>query len=320
MKKLLLAFALLVAVQVSAMAQTYSFSQSSGAYADLTGATDLFGSAIWDDTSKTVTIGFPVTLGGVAYSSVEVNSNGVLIFDSGTNFAAVVAYDADMMSLGTATSTSPVSYSVTGTTGSRILKVQWKNAGFYDGTANDFVNVQAWIYEGSNKIETHFGTSNIGNPGNIFGSAGGPANGVATSIDFFTETITGLFVQGNPASATAVPLTASANYPSLSGTPANGAIYTYTVTGGMGVAEALNQVNVSVYPNPVMDELRIAGFEGAKNNVTVNVYDVLGKVVLTQQVKAAAIMPVNVSKLTKGTYFLEIVSGNNRAGKQLIKQ
>ena len=55
-------------------------------------------------------------------------------------------------------SLSPVSYQLGGVPGSRILKVEWKNAGFHmdiaaDNKSVDFVNLQIWLYEESNDIE-----------------------------------------------------------------------------------------------------------------------------------------------------------------------
>src|SRR5687768_16766469 len=317
MKKILLSLVFLASLQFNAWAQSYTFTQSNTPYTDLASPTDLFGTALWDDTSAIVPIGFPFTLGTTVYSNVEINSNGILLFNSGGTEAGILGYDADLASLGTTASTSPIGYLVSGAAGSRIFKVQWKNAGFYDGTGADFANVQVWLYEGTNKIETYIGTSNFANPLDIFGTFGGPANGVATMIDFTNELLTGLFIQGSPAAATSSTVTNSATYPFLNAPPANGTVYTYTRT-TTGLSEKLNNISIAVYPNPVSEILQIDGLN-TKGKVAIKIYDTLGKVVLRQESEAEKHAEINVAKLTKGIYFVEITAGKERAGKQIIK-
>ena len=317
MKKILLSLVFLATLQINAWAQSYSFTQSISPYTDLASPTDLFGTALWDDTSAIVPIGFPFTLGSTVYNNVEINSNGILLFNSAGIDAGILAYDADFASLGSTTSTSPIGYQVSGTAGNRIFMVQWKNAGFYDGTGADFTNVQVWLYEGSNKIETRIGTSSFVNPLDIFGSFGGPANGVATMIDFTNELLTGLFIQGSPGAATSLSLTNSHTYPFLNAPPLSGTVYSFSAVTS-GTTEILNNVRLAVYPNPVSEILQIEGFS-AKGNVTVKIYDTLGKVVLTQNKAAEKHLDINVANLTKGTYFVEITAGKERAGKQIIK-
>ena len=315
MKKLSLFFLLFVAVQFHTLAQTYTFSQSTAPYTDLTSPTNLFGTVLWDDTSAIVPIGFPFMLGSLTFSNVEIGSNGVLLFNSGTSEAAIAGYDADFASLGTTASTSPIGYQLTGTTGSRIFKAQWKNTGFYDGTGADFANIQVWLYEGSNKIETHIGASSFANPLDIFGS-GGPANGVATMIDFNTEILTGLFLQGSPSAATTLTLNNSHSYPFLNAPPVNGTVYTYAFLTS-GVTKNLKNSSLVVYPNPVSEVFQIKGFS-TEENVTIKIYDTVGNVVLTQE-NTGNLLNVNVAHLTKGTYFVEITAGKEHAGKKLIK-
>ena len=318
MKKTLLTLILIATLKLGAFAQGYTFTQSLAPYTDLVAPTLITTNSIWDDTSVVVPIGFPFTFGTNTFSNVEITSNGVLLFNQGSIDAAIVAYDADLQYLGTTTTLSPIGYEITGATGSRIFKVEWKNAGFYDGSGSDYVNVQVWISEASNIIETRIGTSNIVNGLDIFGSFGGPANGVAPIIDFTNELLTGVFLQGAPAGATPVTLVNSGTYPFLNAPPANGTVYRYTPT-SLGVAENLNKANITVFPNPTAEKLHIEGLQGAKGNITVNVYNALGQVVLTLETAPAQLLPLNVNALAKGTYLLEMISGNERAAKQFVK-
>jgi|SRR6478735_2871389 len=327
MKKILLSLAIAVASQVGAFAQTaYTFSRSTGTYADLTGST-VVSTAGWTPNSPNfaIPIGFSFVLDGQTFTTLEADGFGDLSFSSATADKAIFPFDGilvDRSFPSTTATLSPVSYLLTGTAGSRILKIEFKNAGTADPVAgtlfpNDFVNFQVWLYEGSNKIEIRYGTSNLTHATDTFFGELGPSEAIVTGGS--SSTISGYFLQGTAAAPTMTFLNNAATYSGLTTIPANGTIYTFSVSGVSGVSKDLNNASVAVYPNPVTDELRIEGFADAKNKVTVNVYDVMGKVVLTQELNAAATMPVNVSKLTKGTYFLEILSGSNRAGKQVIK-
>ena len=317
MKNLTLLVLLFVSIHFHARAQLYTFSQGTAPYSDLVSPTDLFGAALWDDTSKIVPIGFPFMLGTTVYNNVEITSNGSLLFNAAGLDAGILGYDADFASLGTTASTSPIGYLVSGTAGNRIFKAQWKNTGFYDGSGADFANIQVWLYEGSNKIETHIGASSFVNPLDIFGTFGGPANGVAPMIDFTNELLTGMFIQGNPAAATTLLLTNSHTYPFLNAPPVTGTVYTYSFLTS-GTAEPFNNLSLAVFPNPVSEVLQLNGLP-AKGNATIKIYDTLGKVVLTQENSGGQSGTIQVAHLPQGPYFVEITSGKERAGKQIIK-
>lgn len=70
-----------------AQVSSYTFSQSSPAtnpgtaYVPVTGTTTVHASG-WDDSSAVAPIGFSFTFNGVAYTNVNVNSNGYLTFGS----------------------------------------------------------------------------------------------------------------------------------------------------------------------------------------------------------------------------------------------
>src|SRR6187551_428300 len=117
MKKILLSLVFLAILHFNSWAQSYSFSQSTAPYTDLVSPTDLFGAALWDDTSAIVPIGFPFMLGTTVYNNVKVHSNGVLLFNAAGLDAGILAYEADFASLGTTTSTSPIGYQVSGAAG-----------------------------------------------------------------------------------------------------------------------------------------------------------------------------------------------------------
>ncbi|HSI89491.1 MAG TPA: T9SS type A sorting domain-containing protein [Adhaeribacter sp.] len=338
MKKLLLAIGLFTGPQFGASAQTtYSFTATTGTYTDLVTPTVLT-TAGWDDDDFTVAIGFPFTIfdptgagGNLTVDSVNIDTYGDLYFSSASDLKIVVGYEADLVDLGTTTTMSPVSYQLSGTAGSRIFKIEFKNVGFSGQSGpvtGDFANFQVWLYEGSNKIEMHYGPSSVSAASmSTFISGTGSSHGVAAHIDPTTGTVTGPFISGQPASPTMANATVPFNagigwwqWPSLTGVALNGAVYAFNPGTGTGLPSSLNHTTINMFPNPATDVLQIAGLQAEKGNLSIRVYDVLGKLVLDRQAAAAANIAVDLTSLNKGTYFVEIVSGTNRAGKQIIKQ
>ena len=66
---------------------------------------------------------------------------------------------------------------------------------------------------------------------------------------------------------------------------------------------------VFTYPNPAVSEVRFANLE---NECVANVYDAMGRLVMSATVSAESAL--NVSKLTSGNYFVELIDGS-----QIIK-
>jgi hypothetical protein len=314
------------------LAQNYNFVKSTGTYADLAAPTVL-SAAAWDEEDYNVAIGFPFTIAGATYDSVNISSYGEFTFSSAASgaFNMIIAYEADLVDREIAASPSTVSYLRTGTAPNRILKIEFKNVGFYDGAtapafANEFANFQVWFYEGTSKVEMHYGTSTVVNGLATFYPGPGSVNGIVTNFDLTTGAATGPFLTGSPASPVSTVTTTQFNmtsgfwaFPTLSALPANGDIFAFTPSTSTGIAKGLNNASAAIYPNPAEDVITITGLPVSKNEVNVRIFDALGKVVLNQEIAAGSAVKVNVSNLPKGTYFLEATSGESRMGKQLIK-
>ncbi|WOD44624.1 leucine-rich repeat domain-containing protein [Hwangdonia lutea] len=85
-------------------------------------------------------------------------------------------------------------------------------------------------------------------------------------------------------------------------------------TCSLSLDEALNRDNISVYPNPVTNKLVIKNsFSG---NLKLKVFNEVGQLVLKQD-QNTLIVSLDVSTLSKGLYFLNIISEANKT--QTIK-
>ena len=213
---------------------TYLFSVLNEPYEDLTGATSLNQNDLWDDPAYTVSIPFPFELNGNPISYVEFFGTG-MFFQSATSNPDIGTYvfpfEVDLIDRGYVggVSMSPISYKVDGAAGSRILKVEMKNAGSYIeydalGTTDMYVNLQMWLYETSNRVEFRFGESLISNPA-VFYADGGALSGI-TDYDMVNDVlINGHFLGG---SAAAPQLNMSDV--TLEGTPDDGTVYRFSLT------------------------------------------------------------------------------------------
>ena len=196
---------------------SYDFSYNTGTYTDLTGSTSLNNAQTWDDPEYVISIGFSFEFFDQAFDSIHISDR--IWFDAANKYR-IYAYSADYIDLGSGSSLSPISYLLSGTPGNQILKIEWQNAGFYDdNTTSDFINLQLWLYEGSNDIEVRVGPNSVLNPD----SYGGDEGGVVGLWDRITNKNTYLIGdENNPVQTTVI-----SGIPNLNGTPVNGTIYNF---------------------------------------------------------------------------------------------
>ncbi|HBY70519.1 MAG TPA: hypothetical protein DEG69_23820 [Flavobacteriaceae bacterium] len=69
----------------------------------------------------------------------------------------------------------------------------------------------------------------------------------------------------------------------------------------------MENVSISIYPNPVENELTISGV--TLDEYTIDIVDVQGRVVVSN-VSEISQNKISTSNLTSGVYFLNIRSGN----------
>lgn len=94
------------------------------------------------------------------------------------------------------------------------------------------------------------------------------------------------------------------------------------VGGTSGVAE-LNQnlINFNIFPNPTVGTLNIQLAFHQASNVTVDIVDILGKIVLTKnlgEVDGKTNRVIDVKSLSKGNYIVKLHSNNSTISKKVI--
>jgi hypothetical protein len=204
-------------------AKNYTLSASSGTYTDLSGATAVDQIETDDILSSSIPIGFTFKFGGVNYNQLKISSNGFLTFNpyanssgtsfnylSGTVFSPVIAPLWDDLS----GNSGQASYQTTGTAGSRIFVVEFKNWNWNWTALGATISFQIRLYEGTNKVEY------IYRPEVTLASSPSASIGLSfTDIGDFLS----LNNTGSSPTASSVAETST-----LSTKPASGQIYTFT--------------------------------------------------------------------------------------------
>lgn len=261
----------------------YSLYSTTGTYTDLTNAISINNWQLWDDPVYSVPIGFTFKLYDLMLDTVYfgIGLGGLVSSAIDANFEAdyaIIPFEADLIDRGelSGISQSPISYKLEGNAGSRVLKIEWKNAGFLCeigelGTLNDYVNFQVWLFEGSNDIEMHYGLNMVTNPLINYDGETGAYVGVSDKY-----LLNSYLLSGSPANPVI-----SDTLVCLEGTPANGTIYRFSNLTTGNDNDQPEKVQFKIFPNPVHQLATVRISHGSLNHAELRLYDTFGRIVKT---------------------------------------
>jgi hypothetical protein len=292
----------------TALSVGYSFSKSTGTYSNLTDAVSINNGQLWDDPMDSIPVGFNFKLYDLTLDTVYlgVGFGGLVSSAIDTNFEAdylILPFETDLVDRGDLSghSLSPISYRLDGVSGSRILKIEWKNTGFLgeediSGTLNDYIDFQVWLYEGTNDIEMHYGPNQVTNPlVNYYGETGA----IIGLSDY--DLIDAYLLSGNPDS----PML-SDTLVVLGGTPADGTIYKFSnLTSGIEGDQPGN-FHVQISPNPVQRFATIRVNNGKLNHAELRLTDTFGRIVKKIQGIQTNEIILDCDNLGKGMYLYQL--------------
>ncbi len=239
----LIVLMMLLGVAQTAFAQVsaYTFAQTAGTYAPITGGTVVVattpvptGATAVDDTNYSAVIPFSFTFNAVSYTSVTVNSNGSLhfgTFAANTGFSGPIsvasAYAGVISGLGGDLQqrfASPIGELRTETTGiapNRVFVVQFKDwAEYTSGAQLDNYNFQIRLLENGNRVEVVYGAFTVGTVTGLEVGLRG-----TTNADFNNRAVA---AAGTWAASTAGAANTAAAQLSATVKPASGQTYTWT--------------------------------------------------------------------------------------------
>jgi Secretion system C-terminal sorting domain len=293
---------------------TYEFAQESGTYAELENATHLpitFGDSLFRlDLEGEVFTFFrrPFTIAGA--SSFEIAGNGFLrVWDD----SMVTVIDGLFMTLDTVDAASEISYLLEGTPGDRVLKVQWRRAGFPNGLEADFANFQIWVYQRTGVIEIRTGPSDVKGP-EAFGT--GPWIGAFIAPVTFASMGEKLWITGDPAKPV-IDRLKNLQFKRVTGVPPSGTIYRMTPTSASGVEGSDAETgSIEIAPMPARDyvDVRVP----SANDADIEIMDMSGSVVMEAMVRGG-MGRIDISGLPAGVFMMRINDGQRVVSRKIVK-
>lgn len=317
MKRFFLISTLCLLCLIAAEAQvSYNFSKSTASYANLTSPVVVSDTTvIWDEEVFQIPVPFAFKFMGYTCSNVFADGSGFINFNNDTPGLYLRAFGADLVSKGTTVSLSPVSYQVENTSLFRILKIEFKNAGFFNDAPSAFVNFQVWLYELDNAIEVHMGSSNIVNDSLAYDTKSGPIIGLflpKTDLTGFTYSLE-LSGQSDNPNVSAADISSPKT---LDDTPKDGSVYRFVPQFAAGTKQPAADNAMRLYPNPAHKMVTII-LGNEVNNAECTLYDISGKKVFSAT-NANKQLAIDLSLLPRGVYYLNIQSNRVNETQRLV--
>jgi hypothetical protein len=320
-------------------AQVYTFSKDITPYNDLVAPTNLSGGSYWDDDYWVIPIGFDF----LGHDTLTVSSNGLVslanynnLVDEEVTFSISAFADASIgadlvdrdVNLILSPVISPIGYQLSGTGSNQILKIEWKNAGFYyDNSTNkkDSISFQLWLYEDSNNIEMRYGAhyfySLIQYSGN---NSFGPVIGIGsyqydltpgTHLNQYVNSAPSIYLSGNvktPGTSSSFGTLIATDTSSCA--PLRNTRFKFTHDLSVTGIRKNQGLEAKIYPNPVSGPLRIE-LEN-KTDAIISLYDTRGVMVYQESITSSGYSGfIHTEDFPKGLYLLKIESGDNSMSK-----
>ena len=302
----------------------------------LTGATSINNGMAWDEDNYRFPIGFDFWLFDEKIDSMSIFSGNIMTShpdpDNASIMNIIVANGADLIDRDTslAGSFSPISRTLSGTAPNRICKIEWRNAGFYNGMDNgeyaDSINFKIWLYETSNIIEAHFGNSyQISTNSILFDDGPGVWFGAIDSFDINNGDVrVSYFFKGNANTPTLDSVFSLANMvapPGVNGIPPSGMVYRLTPKKPGAVNTGYNQsYEIEPFWINYLNDYNLIKVDFFENeNAPYMIYDLNGKIV-QQGILSKGVNKINTGSLSNGMYVLKIHSKIHRESFKFTKQ
>jgi hypothetical protein len=211
-------------LRAEAQSFDYNINVSAGTYQDLGGATILCnGSADWSSNVHKIPVGFSFQFDTLSFDSLYIEPNGFVKFD---NNRAVVIFQGAGCKRDSSNNYSTLSYTTSGTTGSKILKIQFNNCGYDKADPSELMDYQLWLYEQNNKIEIHTGSTSYAGVADSAYAGPTPLIGLINPLQ--NGTVNALLLSGDGASPSPQPVNAGSELLYLDFVPPSNRVYTFT--------------------------------------------------------------------------------------------
>ncbi|MEO1713698.1 MAG: T9SS type A sorting domain-containing protein [Bacteroidota bacterium] len=326
-------FILLLPGSLFAQDPYYFLSIEESTYASLEEGVSLSQGVPWDDPDFNIPIGFEFDYFGKPVTELNLGEEflgGILSADGEADTAHLfIVYGSDLIDrgVGTTNGQSEIQFALEGDPGSRIFKLEWRNAGFYNELVNvglneSFVNLQFWLFEASQAIEIHFGPSQI-NP-DYFPHDGFPGPLIALVENFHyntgnIEVMHGLF--GDPTNPDLIPVGMDGldtlSY-FLEGNPPSGTVYRFN-SPLSSIFNTPETLNVQVFPTVTQGPVQLILADKKYDEGEVVVFNTVGQMI-QQRSLADTHQQLDLSPLPTGLYLVQVRVGNSIHTERVYKR
>ncbi len=313
----------------------YYFSvEENASYTPLSDSVSLNNGQLWDDPEFLIPLGFTFSFYDFESDTLYTTGPQTLIFldPNEDTQPLLVPYGSDIIDRGyisdtSTVSESEVSYKIEGTPGNQIAKIEWKNVSFYNemdefGTTNNFLSYQLWLYEENGDVEVHFGPNNIKNDQLVHDGLGVWV-GMVNSFDFVNEEFEELwYLAGDPQAPEIDTLFSIDDFDMFMGInndPADGTIYRFSTSPPNAVVDTYVDQQVSVYPTLANDYVFVSVEDPAIQQKQITVLDGSGRQII-KQAMSDQLFKLDIKDLSKGFYFIHVLTEKGMTTKKIIKQ
>ncbi|MEZ5016280.1 MAG: T9SS type A sorting domain-containing protein [Flavipsychrobacter sp.] len=326
MRKLLLTLTVLLACNLLSFAQMpYKVTVRNNNYQALSTGVNVSDTTAWtEDSTFIINIPFDFKIEGVNVKQIILSGASLAVSDTGSSADAFPIISAEIVDRGLSdtdsVSQSPIRYQVDGNMGSRILKIEVANAGFYDeltqsGTTKNYVNIQLWLYEQSNIVELHYGASQINSFSTYFPL--GLLTGYIRDINVGTGNMDKFYIlKGNNTSPTVDSFSATSPQTGLTSFPTSGTVYRYTpIVPPSTSVGTIALEGMKVYPTHCTNNITI---DNAKGIATYQIININGSTLSTGTINIGR-NTIDVSHYPSGMYFVTMKRDNQTTTTRIVK-
>lgn len=87
----------------------------------------------------------------------------------------------------------------------------------------------------------------------------------------------------------------------------------------LSVEQFENDINtLKVYPNPLTNSNGVSVLFNKNVSAQINIYDLTGKLVISDEIANASVKEINISSLNNGVYMLQIVADNASTSRKIV--
>lgn len=262
----------------------------------------------WDnDPILSQQLAFEFPFHGKKYTEFHISPNGNIYFGNDPLTSVIDPFGCDLYDNPNDDDTAMIRVVNLGTGSNHVKVIEWQNARFKQGEADDVANFQIRLHESGNVT---FVYGKIVASAGAFGSQSGPFCGIWDDISG-----TYLFLHDDPSNP-AQQRSFSLPFPNLSGTPGEGT--TYSLSQDINSVKSANVFPLYIYPNPASNLVTVSAKDGFEQEI--EIYNANGQAITLPIRHYENSIELDTRILGQGIYFIQMKDQGSVYRQKLIIQ